>query len=185
MKQRHGKKHAPSAIDPRDVGRWAWVATGYLEAFRALSETSDWSHQRGGTPIFALYTLLRHSIELYLKLALAHVDWMRRQHGGLRSGHNLADLAKALDDRVPGTLGEPLSTLIVAIDALDPNGDTFRYPVNVQLTQWTRAVDHDGERAAGEIVRDGYKHRESLRTLPGRVDRVMFLEQHQRKLDGR
>ena len=116
----------------------SFYAYGYARAFEQLAETALQRWPGGGHTPMPLFFLARHSIELHLKDAIEHYGRCSTLEPEL-SSHNIARLWNHLQAQIQHA-GFPTdddwtrycNKLVHHIHEVDPDGERFRYPSNVQ-----------------------------------------------------
>jgi hypothetical protein len=120
-----------------------WYADGYKQAARRLvdefiseGQTADFTLDTVVYPIVFLY---RHHFELLLKLLLREGDLAEGGEGNVPMGHGLGVLWSKCRARVEPMFktadwsqNDLVDELIKQFDAVDPNGETARYPHSVK-----------------------------------------------------
>ena len=123
---------------------------GYLEAAgKLLADIID-NNNLGGrdTLVHPILYAVRHSIELAIKYANSYlIDKNLYTKIGPLSGHSLSDLhkrfnkASELDRRLAASI-DGLAEFVSVLDAVDPGGQDFRYPID----------KHDKQTLAGKRI---------------------------------
>ena len=117
---------------------WSYYAFAYERAFEILVEEYAKRHPNQIYLHIPLMQTARHSMELALKTALHECNHFTPESLKI-TGHNLLVLYDRLDDFLIGQgmieLGDPWTkysrNLLVHIDKFDPNGEVFRFPVDI------------------------------------------------------
>lgn len=140
------REEAPSE-SARTLGYFAY---SYNLAFEQLAASMRGRWLHNGLMHFPLFYLGRHSMELHLKWAIEEFAEYTGEKGAY-TGHDLLALWKELQRQqfdladLPGRddpWGLHVNKLINHIHNIDPKGDFFRYPHNIQGKpfEYTRVV---------------------------------------------
>lgn len=127
----------PAEANPYGDRSLHYFAYSYTRAFELL-----WDHVVAGrseTVCYPMLAICRHSIELWLKVAISAVI-----EGDPPPGHRLkalwTELMGALHDRPPASVADVFATLVwpivSEIDEHDRAGDRFRYPSNSRFESY-------------------------------------------------
>lgn len=138
---------------------WGLYAVGYLRAARLLWREGDQERSDLDVLLYPIGLLYRHAIELTLKQIGFEANRLLGEDQRFLATHNLSKLwarcrgayARAFKD---ASHLDSFDRTIAALQRLDPNGMTFRYPVDrdfmstfppeirwVDLDQMTQALD--------------------------------------------
>ena len=140
----------------------SYYSYSYELAFRQLAESVRERWRHNDLLKAPLFYLGRHSIELHLKYAIQEFSEYTGEQG-TEKGHDLLALWNELQRQqydladLPGRddlWGKHVDKLIKHIHAIDPKGDSFRYPHNMsgKLFKYTRVEFEGLVKAHGNIT---------------------------------
>jgi hypothetical protein len=146
---------------------WAAYKNGYLKAVNILIQNviDDEGTYLEKIPnnfglVYPIIFLCRHYIEIELKQVIALASMMQFAAANKRRGHKLNLLWSDVLQCVESVQGkerrtefeEAFAALFEFFEHVDPNGDGFRYPKNIQgKAQWDDPFDVDIPKIKSEI----------------------------------
>ena len=143
-----GVREAVAYVNFGDV--WHGYSTGFRRAGLTLVAALVETNRDQDYLVYPVIYCFRHHIELQLKSLIMRVSLLLGSDEDLRATHRLSvlwNLCRPLIERAlgPDPALDAAASLINEIDALDPNGETFRYPIDTKgaptLPESVRQID--------------------------------------------